>query len=114
VAAGARNAKGEPEKLRAALLKAAPEAYFGRDGLYCNGAYTTWLADVYLTSASVDQNPPRSLIFLFEKFIPSPYGGSPTMTINQVVPIPTGGENGIARLQKELTARCTKARVVLT
>jgi hypothetical protein len=96
VAVGAREGKRAPQKLQAALLKASPEAYFGRDGLFCNGVYTTWVGlSVYLTSASVDQNPPRSLCFHFEKYVPNPYGGSPTMPINQVVPIPTGGESRV-------------------
>jgi hypothetical protein len=62
----------------------------------------------------VDQNPPRSLCFRFEKYIPNPYGGSPTIPINQIVPIPAGGESDIARLQQELTARCPKARIALS
>lgn len=115
VAVGAREGKRAPEKLRAALLESGPGAYFGRDGLFSNGIYTTWVGlGVYLTSASVDQNPPRSLCFRFEKYVPNPYGGSTTIPINQVVPIPTGGESDIDRLQKELTTRCPKARIALS
>jgi len=114
VAVGAREGKRAPGRVRAALLKASPDAYFGRDGLFCNGVYTTWVGlSVYLTSAWVDQNPPCSLCFRFEKYVPNPYGGSSTMIINQVVPIPAGGENDIGRLQQELTTRCPKARIAL-
>jgi hypothetical protein len=82
--------------------------------LYCNGVYTTWVGiSVYLKSASVDQNQPRSLFFVFEKYVPNPYGGSTTMPINQVVPIPAGGDADVARLQQELTARCPKVRIAL-
>jgi hypothetical protein len=115
MAVGARDSRRAPETLRAALLKANPEAYFGRDGLYCNGIYTTWVGiSVYLTSAAVDHNPPRSLYFRFEKYIPNPYGGSPTLSIDQIVPIPAGGESDIARLQQELTSRCPKAQIALS
>lgn len=114
VAVSARDGKRAPETLRTALLKATPEAYFGRDGLFYNSAYTTWVGlSVYLKSAWVDQNPPRSLCFRFEKYVPNPYGGSSTMTIDQVVPIPVGGESDITRLQHELTTRCPKARIAL-
>jgi len=115
VVAGARDGKHAPEKLRAALLKATPDAYFGRDGLFCNGVYATWVGlSVYLTSASVDQNPPRSLLFRFEEYVPNPYEGSQMLPINQSVPIPPGAESDIARLQRELTARCPKAQIVLS
>jgi len=115
VVASAWDGKRSPERLRAALLKATPDAYFGRDGLFCNGVYTTWVGlSVHLTSASVDQNPPRSLCFRFEKYIPNPYEGSQMLPINQSVPIPPGAESDIARLQRELTARCPKAQIVLS
>ena len=115
VALSARQGRHAPETVRAALLKVTPEAYFGRDGLYCNGAYNTWVGiSVYLKSASLDQNPPRSLYFLFEKYVPNPYGGSTSMPIHQVVPIPAGAESDLALLQKELTARCPKLRIALT
>jgi hypothetical protein len=102
------------EKLRAKLLKAAPEVYFGHDGLFCDGVYTNWLTgNVYLTSASVDQRPPRSLLFRFEKPIPNPYSRAQVMPILRSVLIPPGSESDIARLQRELTSRCPKARISL-
>jgi hypothetical protein len=115
VAAGTRDSTHAPETLRATLLKVAPDAYFGRDGLFCNGAYTTWVGlSVYLTSASVDQNPPRSLLFRFAEVVPNPYEGTKTLHIDQSVLIPPDAEHDIVRLQQELTTRCPKAQIVLS
>ena len=103
-----------PDARRSTLLKAAPEVYFGRDGVFCDGVYTTWLGlSVYLLSASIDERQPRSLLFCFEKSVPSPYTGNQVVPINQSVLIPPGAESDIARLQRELTTRCPKARIVL-
>ena len=103
-----------PERLRAALQRAAAETYFGHDGLYCNGVYRTWLGlDVYLTAATVDSRPPRSLEFRFEKVVPNPYAGNQIIPIVQSVLIPAGAAADIARLQTELLARCPKAQIRL-
>jgi hypothetical protein len=110
----ARAARHTPDKLRAKLLASAPEAYFGHDGLFCDSAYTTWLGvDVYLMSASIDERPPRSLLFNFEKVIPGAYAGNSIVTIHQSVLIPPNAEADIARLQRELVARCPKAQIAL-
>lgn len=110
----ARDAGRAPARLRAKLLASAPEAYFGHDGLFCDSAYITWLSlDVYLTSASVDERPPRSLLFNFEKVIPSPYSGNSIVVVHQSVLIPPNAEADIARLQRELATRCPKARITL-
>jgi hypothetical protein len=109
-----RSSRRAPEKLHAALLKAAPEVYFGHDGVFCDGVYTNWLTmNVYLTSASIDQREPRSLLFRFEKVVPAAYGGNPILAIQQSVLIPPGAQSDIARLQQELAARCPKAKIVL-
>jgi len=102
------------EKLRATLLKAAPEVYFGHDGVFCDGTYTQWLGmDIYLLAATIDERQPRSLLFRFEKIEPNPYGGFPAVPIHQSVLIPPGRESDLARLQKELEARCPAAKVAL-
>jgi hypothetical protein len=107
-------ARRAPEKLRAKLSKLAPEAYFGQEGLYCNGMFVTWMdMSVYLTSASVDTRPPRSLLFCFDKIVFNPYGATQTIRINQSVLVPADGDRGIARLQKELTQRCPAAHIAL-
>jgi hypothetical protein len=107
-------ARRAPEKLRAKLSKLTPEAYFGQDGLYCNGTFLTWIdMSVYLTSASIDTRPPRSLLFCFDKIVFNPYGPTQTLRINQNVLVPADGEGGIARLQQELTQRCPAAHIEL-
>ncbi len=49
------------------------QTYFGQDGVFCDGPFTNWLSmNVYLMSASVDERPPRSLLFIFEHVVPNP------------------------------------------
>jgi hypothetical protein len=85
------------------------------DGLFCFGVYTTWLrVSVYLTSASLDQNPPRRLCFRFEKYVLNPYGPNQILPICPGVLIPLGCESDVAHLHQELTARCPKARIALS
>lgn len=110
----ARSERAAPERTRTALRAAAPEAYFGHDGVFSNGVYTTWLSiNIYLTSATLDERPPRSLLFNFEKVVPSPYTTNQILEVQQSVLIPAGAESDIARLQRELVARCPKARIAL-
>jgi hypothetical protein len=108
-----------PERVRSNLLKATPEAYVGRDGLFCDGAFTTWLSmSIYVTSAAIDVRPPRSLVFRFMKYVgTNPYGvnaSSGSIPVERKVLIPPGADSDIARLQQELTARCPKARIGLS
>jgi hypothetical protein len=114
IALCARDSRRSPEKLRAALFQAAPEVYFGHDGIFCNGVYTTWLSlNVYLLAASIDERQPRSLLFRFEKVAPGPYSGSQAAPFYQFVLIPAGAESDLAHLQQNLSARCPKARINL-
>lgn len=107
---GARGA----DKLRARLLCAAPEAYFGRDGVFCDGVFTPWLnVSTYLVSAVLDERQPRSAMFNFERSVPNPYGPTQTIPIHQAVLIPIEKETDLARLQQELTARCPRAQIRL-
>jgi len=95
-----------PDKLRSALRSAAPEVYFGHDGVFCDGVFTTWLTiDNYLKAASVDERAPRSLLFRFEKVVISPYAGNQFIPVYQSVLIPEGAEADLARLQHELSTR---------
>jgi hypothetical protein len=110
----ARSARAAPEKLRARLRTAAPEVFFGRDGVFTNGALTTWLtSDVFLTAASVDERAPRSLFFRFEKDVPNPYGPLQIIPIEQAVLIPADKEHDLSLLQEKLTTRCPTARITL-
>jgi hypothetical protein len=103
-----------PGKLRIKLRQAPREAYFGHDGMYCDGEYTVWLStDVYLLSGVIDQRPPRSLKFEFEKVIFNPYNAYQRFTIWRSVLIPEGAEEDLKRLQRELAARCATAKISL-
>jgi hypothetical protein len=105
------DAKRAPTKLRAALAHAAPDVYFGEDGLLCDDRFFTWLGtDVYLTTASLDERAPRSLLFQFEKVMPNPYGSPNTVHSSQSVLIPAAvGADDLDVLRKALAARCPKA-----
>src|SRR5450631_579397 len=101
-----RSDRHSPDKLRVVLRSAAPEVYFGHDGVYCDGVFTTWLTlDNYLKAASIDERAPRSLLFRFEKVVVNPYTGNQFVPIYQSVLIPEGAEADLARLQRELSTR---------
>lgn len=109
-----RGGASHADKLHAKLMQASPEAWFGRDGVFCDGVFTQWLnVSVYLVSAVIDERDPRSLYFSFEKSVPNPYGPTQIVPIHQAVLIPAGAAGDLARLQQELTARCPKAQVAL-
>jgi hypothetical protein len=110
----ARSDRHSPDRLRAVLRSAAPEVYFGHDGVYCDGAFTTWLTlDTYLKAASVDERAPRSLLLRFEKVVVNPYSGNQLLPIYQSVMIPDGAEADLARLQQELRARLPALPIAL-
>jgi hypothetical protein len=101
-------------RLRQKLHEARPEVFIGHDGLYCYGRFLTWLGgDYYLTDASIDARPPRSMLFRFEKLVPNPYGPLQTIVLFQRVLIPEGVDGEILRLSHELAARCPQARISL-
>jgi hypothetical protein len=111
--AGVWGARRAPARLKAKLHDAAPEVFFGHDGVYCNGRFTTWFASEYLTLASIDPRPPRSLLLRFERIVPNPYGPAQTIVIDQGVLIPEDGDCDIAKLQRELAVRVPSAHVAL-
>jgi hypothetical protein len=45
--------------------------------------------------------------------VPSPYTANQVIPIEQSVMLPAGAESDIARLQRELGARCPKARIAI-
>jgi hypothetical protein len=101
-----RSDRHSPDKLRAVLRGAAPEVYFGHDGVYCDSVFTTWLTlDNYLKAASIDERAPHSLLFRFEKVVVNPYTGNQFGPICQSVLIPEGAEADLARLRHELSTR---------
>jgi hypothetical protein len=109
-----RGGASHADKLHAKLMQASPEAWFGRDGVFCDGVFTPWLnVSTYLVSAAIDQRQPRSLLLSFERSVPNPYGPTQVVAIHQSVLIPAGAEADLARLRQELTARCAKAQIAL-
>ena len=98
------------------LLAAPREAYFGDEGLYCNGLYSPWtLSGKYLTEAdaiSDPKSPPERLVFVFLSF-----NGSSSGKIVWRVPVPMGpyakGRADVAVLQQKLRAQCRTAAVRL-
>jgi hypothetical protein len=114
VALSVRSQKRGGERQRAVLLRAVPEVYFGQDGMYFGGVFSTWLGmNTYLKEASIDAREPRSLAFRFETSMPNPYGAAQVLQVDRNVPIPAGAEADIARLQSELSARCPAAQIHL-
>jgi hypothetical protein len=117
MALAARYDPNQADARRAALLRAASDVYFGQDGAFCDGVLTPWLSvNAYLTAASIDERPPRSLVLQFER-VPAGSSGTQVVQADQAVLIPDGVTDGptgdLARLQRELTARCPKARIAL-
>lgn len=102
------------DKLHAKLLAAAPEAYFGHDGVFADGVFTPWLnVSSWLVSATLDQRQPRSMMLNFERSVPNPYGPTQTIPIHQAVLIPANADGDLSRLQQELTTRCPTAQITL-
>lgn len=108
-----RGGASQADKLHQKLL-AAPEAYFGHDGVFADGIFTPWLnISNWLVSATIDPREPRSLLLNFERSVPNPYGPTSIIPVHHAVLIPANSAGDLARLQQELTARCPKAQVAL-
>jgi hypothetical protein len=109
------DARRAPQKLRMRLERCTPDAYFGGDGMICDGLFFTWLGvDVYLTSASIDDRSPRSLLLLFEKIVPNPYGSPNIIQLHQGVLIPgNSGPGDVALLRSQLAKVCPGAKLAL-
>jgi hypothetical protein len=101
--------------LRRKLITANLDVYFGRDGLFALGEFTPWLTvGVYLQAAFLDEREPRSLALRFQEVVAG-YGSANLVPKTLSLPLPEskGVENDLARLQKELSARCQKAAITL-
>jgi hypothetical protein len=101
--------------LQRKLTTAGLDVYFGQDGLFALGEFTPWLTvGVYLQAAFLDEREPRSLALRFEQVV-SGYGSAQLVPKILSLPLPEshGVENDLARLQKELSARCQKAAITL-
>jgi hypothetical protein len=109
-----RGGASHADKLHVKLLAAAPETYFGHDGVFSDGVFTPWLnVSTWLVSATIDERAPRSLLLNFERSVPNPYGPTSIIPIHQPVLIPANAAADLTRLQQELTARCPKAQIAL-
>jgi hypothetical protein len=89
--------------------------YFGQDGLFALGEFTPWLTvGVYLEAACLDARAPRSLTLQFQKVVAG-YGSTTLVPKTLSLPLPqsNGVDNDLARLQKELSAKCQKAAIKL-
>jgi hypothetical protein len=89
------------------LLAAPPEAYFGDEGLFCNGEYSPWiLSGSYLLEATATSDPPAHLVLIFQSF-----NGSASVSVAKRIPIPEGRWPDVELLQRKLQACCPKAFV---
>jgi hypothetical protein len=104
--------KTAPLRLHRLLMNAPPDAYFGAGGLFADGVYSQWVTPgSYLLSATVDEQAPRSLTFLFQKYV----GGISGWTqVAQSVLVPAGADADIARLQTALSTANPKATIQLS
>lgn len=91
------------------LLAAAPEAWFGDEGLFCNGAFMPWiLSGKYLLKATAATDLPARVMLVFQSF-----NGSSSVLVTQRIPIPDGHFHDLQVLQQRLNARCPTASVHL-
>jgi hypothetical protein len=101
-----------PGRRHRRLLAAPREAYFGEEGLFCNGEYSPWtLSGKYLVEAdaiSDPKSPPEQLVFVFQSF-----NGSSSVRIIWRVPIPEEHRADVQVLQQKLDVHCTSATVRL-
>jgi hypothetical protein len=103
------------ERIEKRLRAAPPDAFFGRDGVLCNGEFRTWLGiSNYLLSASVNTGPPKCVELCFKKILPGGYAGPNVKHVWQRVMIPTdAAASDLALLQAALIARCPDATIHL-
>jgi hypothetical protein len=91
------------------LLSAAPESWFGDEGVFCNGEYMPWvLSGRYLQKATAATDQPARLMLVFESF-----NGSSSNQTTQRIPIPDGHLADLAVLQQKLSSHCPTASVHL-
>ena len=92
------------------LLAAAPEAWFGDEGLFCNGTFMPWnLSGRYLLKATVVSDPPPAhLALVFQSF-----NGTSAALVTQRIPIPVEHASDLQLLQQKLKSQCPTASVHL-
>ena len=98
------------KRLGTTLGAASPDVYFGAEGLFADGVFLPWLTSgVYLLAAFRGQGEPSHLDFQFLKI----GAGSSSQVVTQSVMLPEGAEADVARLRKELAAKCPSASISL-
>jgi hypothetical protein len=102
-----------PASYRKKLLAAEPEAFFAPDGLFVDGEYSAWVSsEIYLLAASIEQTTPPCVSMQFERVRPG-NAGIEIIQVKKMVMIPAGADADLAKLQKNLSATCRKAKVSL-
>ena len=102
-----------PANYRKKLLAAEPEAFFAPDGLFVDGEYSAWVSsEIYLLAASIEQTSPPCVSMQFERVRPG-NAGIEILQVKKMVMIPAGAGADLAKLQKNLTATCRKAKISL-
>jgi hypothetical protein len=98
-----------PGRRRRKLQAAPHDAWFGDEGVYCNGEYIPWtLSGRYLLSAGTEPGPPQTVVLEFESF-----SGNTSVKLYKRIPIPPDHGSDLAVIQKKLDATCATALVRL-
>jgi hypothetical protein len=91
------------------LLAAAPESWFGDEGVFSNGTYMPWiLSGRYLLKATAAIDQPARLTLVFESF-----NGASSRQITQRILIPDGHLIDLPMLEQKLSDHCPTASVHL-
>jgi hypothetical protein len=111
---GKKGEAGAAGRLRTAMKLAGSEVFFGDEGVFCDGVLMPWISTAdWLLEAVVDESAPRNLLLRFEKIEPGNAGAPQASVVVQRVLLPEDSTADLATLQRELTAKCTKARVAI-
>jgi hypothetical protein len=114
MALGKKGESGAGDRLRTKMRLAGPEVFFGDEGVFCDGVMMPWVSTAdWLQDAVVDESAPRNLILRFEKIAPANAGAPQASVVVQRVLLPEDAATDLVTLQRELTAKCTKARVAI-
>ena len=98
-----------PARRQRKLLAAPPEAYFGDEGVFCEGEYTQWiLSGRFLLTANLATDPAVCVVLVFESF-----NGSTSTKITKRIPIPPDRTQDQALLQQKIDVTCPTAHVRL-
>jgi hypothetical protein len=101
--------RGACERRYRKLLAVPREAWFGDEGVFCNGKYAQWeLSGSYLLEATAPRDPSACVQLVFRNV----GGAGPAREIKRV-PIPEGRASDLAVLQKRMREQCPTAAIQL-